>query len=132
MKQNILADIDAAIFNGLASPLKAVFDGVGDIPVGVLDLLGDVVGTVFYFTEDGKLYIEGMEASSGIPGFSLNEHDQLLYQGQQMLGGFEGQNFKLAKNSSTEKRDFHNINAGLFIPVSVNALDWNPSAPSIE
>lgn len=132
MRTSLLGEVDAAIFNGLARPLKGVLDGVGDILVNVLDLLGEVVGTVFYLTEDGKLYIEGMDPAAGVPGFSLNDQDELLYKGEQLLGGFEGQNLKLTKNSENNKRNLlQDINLNLFLPISVNALDTNPSAPSI-
>ncbi|GCF00309.1 hypothetical protein ZYGM_001541 [Zygosaccharomyces mellis] len=105
MRTSLLGEVDAAIFNSLARPLKGVLDGVGDILVNVLDLLGEVVGTVFYLTEDGKLYIEGMDPAAGVPGFSLNDQDELLYKGEQLLGGFDGQNLKLTKNSENNKRN---------------------------
>ncbi|CAR29328.1 ZYRO0G06116p [Zygosaccharomyces rouxii] len=132
LKNNFLTQVDADVFNGLARPLKGVFDGVGDILVSVIGLLGEVVGTVFYLSGDGVLFTQGSDPSNGVPGFSLNDQDQLLYEGRQLLGGFEGLNFKLSKDSDAAKRDLiDDINLNLFLPVSINAFDTNPSAPSL-
>lgn len=141
MKGGALGEIDAAIFNGLAGPIRGVLTDVGDIVINVLDLLQEVVGSVFYITEDGVLFLEGQDPSTGISGFSLNEQDELLYQGEQLFGGFDPSGFKLANKNTkgNTKRGIlddalnnllQNVNLNLFVPVTVNALDVNPSAPS--